>query len=325
ALQRLDRTNAWAPTFPSMVAVIDIATRTLVDADPVAPGMQAIALVATNPSNELSYDETGARILVPLVGTYGVNDGGVEAVDPFALQSQGLVVSESQLGTEVGPAVAAGNDLFVITSSNFFFDTQLIAFDLVGGVVTDTLHASLGFVSDCIHDPPTDRIYLADRKNTDPGVRVFDAATKTEITVSPIDTGLPPYDLTLFRASYVGVAGGGEASAGSDAELAEDAADGNDAAIEAPMLAAWPNPSRGEVVIRMTPAAAPGSAAISIYDVRGRLIRSLTGSGADRGERVWDGADANGLAVAPGVYFARPHSLDPGSIDAPALRIIRIR
>ncbi|NNE10291.1 MAG: hypothetical protein HKN20_17155, partial [Gemmatimonadetes bacterium] len=79
ALQRLDRTNAWAPTFPSMVAVIDIATRALVDADPVAPGMQAIALVATNPSNELSYDDTGARILVPLVGTYGVNDGGVEA------------------------------------------------------------------------------------------------------------------------------------------------------------------------------------------------------------------------------------------------------
>lgn len=319
ALQRLDRTNSWTPTFPSMVAVIDIATRTLVDADPLAPGVQAIALTATNPWSELSWDEAGARILVPLVGAYGANDGGVEAIDPITLQTQGLLVSESQLGAEVGPALAVGDDLFVVTSTNFFFDSQFIAFDLVGGVVTDTLHGSLGLVPDIIHDPPTDRIFLADRKNADPGVRVFDVSAKTEITSSPIDTGLPPYDLTLFRASYVGVPNGGEESA--------DADDAQEGAIEVPALMAWPNPSRGEVVIRMSGASgAVGShGSVSIYDLSGRLVRSLPVQTRSAGELIWDGADSRGRSVPPGIYMIRADQAGSESNDSRAIRVIRLR
>jgi hypothetical protein len=47
---------------------------------------------------------------------------------------------------------------------------------------------------------------------------------------------------------------------------------------------------------------------LAVYDVRGRLVRTLVDGRtreAGRHEIVWDGADGSGRLVAPGVYFAR--------------------
>lgn len=48
-------------------------------------------------------------------------------------------------------------------------------------------------------------------------------------------------------------------------------------------------------------------ATLTLYDARGRVVRELEArAGADRSGQVqWDGADAQGSPVAPGVYFAR--------------------
>jgi aminopeptidase N len=51
----------------------------------------------------------------------------------------------------------------------------------------------------------------------------------------------------------------------------------------------------------------PGHVSLKIYDVSGRLVRVLVKDHlqAGRHERIWDGTDESGAAVASGVYFCR--------------------
>ncbi len=72
--------------------------------------------------------------------------------------------------------------------------------------------------------------------------------------------------------------------------------------------------------------AAPGAddVAAEIYDVSGRLVRSLSArAGADgAGEITWDGADASGRPVASGVYFLRASVEAAGSAEATAKIVV---
>lgn len=69
-----------------------------------------------------------------------------------------------------------------------------------------------------------------------------------------------------------------------------------------------PNPFRGETSVRFS-LALPGQAKLEIFDVRGRLVKTLV---ADSRERTaasrsldWDGSDSNGSALPAGVYVYR--------------------
>jgi photosystem II stability/assembly factor-like uncharacterized protein len=70
-----------------------------------------------------------------------------------------------------------------------------------------------------------------------------------------------------------------------------------------------PNPSRAAVRFALD-LDTDAPADVSIYDVSGRRIRVLHDGPARRGSLalVWDGRDAAGLPVAPGVYFLRARS-----------------
>jgi hypothetical protein len=74
-------------------------------------------------------------------------------------------------------------------------------------------------------------------------------------------------------------------------------------------LVAHPNPFRRATVIRYElPGPAPFE--LSIYDAQGRRVRTLAEGLALGGARaaLWDGRDAAGLTVGPGVFFARLRS-----------------
>ena len=66
------------------------------------------------------------------------------------------------------------------------------------------------------------------------------------------------------------------------------------------------NPSRGEAAFELV-LPAPCTARLSIYDVSGRLVRSIDTGRLPAGPLsvAWDGADSNGRPVASGVYLAR--------------------
>ncbi len=68
----------------------------------------------------------------------------------------------------------------------------------------------------------------------------------------------------------------------------------------------WPNPSRGETALGFSLPRA-GTVRLRIYDVAGRLVRTLVDGQAAAGEGLvrWDGRDDHGGAAAGGLYFCR--------------------
>jgi len=69
---------------------------------------------------------------------------------------------------------------------------------------------------------------------------------------------------------------------------------------------AWPNPSRALTRLGFD-LAREAHASLVVYDLRGARVRMLCDDvlPAGRHERVWDGADEGGRAVAPGIYLVR--------------------
>jgi hypothetical protein len=81
---------------------------------------------------------------------------------------------------------------------------------------------------------------------------------------------------------------------------------------------ARPNPASRDVRIMLAPSLRE-SGTLHVYDVAGRLVRSLDLAPA-QSELRWDGADAGGRAAAPGVYFLR---LETG-VGATTQRVILV-
>ena len=83
-----------------------------------------------------------------------------------------------------------------------------------------------------------------------------------------------------------------------------------------------PNPSRDVANLAFTlPAAA--SASIEVIDLAGRRVWTLAGDFAAGAQSVrWNGRDAAGVRVAPGVYFARL-TLNGRTIATRTLAVVR--
>ena len=76
-------------------------------------------------------------------------------------------------------------------------------------------------------------------------------------------------------------------------------------------LSAYPNPFNSSTII--------GSSffnlnRIDIYDVQGRLIKSLLIKGGENGKIIWDATDAMGNKVSSGIYFAKAEASQESSI-----------
>jgi choice-of-anchor B domain-containing protein len=86
-------------------------------------------------------------------------------------------------------------------------------------------------------------------------------------------------------------------------------------------LTAAPNPFRSSVTVRLD-LAEPGATRLGIYDVAGRLVRTLADGALPAGDPtlVWDGRNAAGTPVASGVYLLR---LESGTTRA-IQRLIRV-
>ena len=74
---------------------------------------------------------------------------------------------------------------------------------------------------------------------------------------------------------------------------------------------ARPNPFNPATTIEYG-LAAPGRVALRVYDIAGRLVRTLVDTERESGEHraVWDGTTDEGLRAASGVYFVRMEAAD---------------
>ncbi len=304
-IQRINR-STWTPVPPSLLAVIDVNTNQIIDADGGTPGVQGIVLTGMNPTGEMVLDEEAGMIYVGEVGSYFVQDGGIDMVDADALAATGFLVPETELGGDIGVFSFGGASGFATVSDDWFYMTRIVSFSIPGGSVTDTLYTTNGFIPDMECDTVTSQLFVADRKETAPGVHVFDTGSGVKLNGSPINTGLPPADLVVVRPIRVGVAG---------AEESEMFRSGRTAWAQ-------PNPFQRETRIFLRPGGGPAEE-VSIFDIRGRRVRLLAGGeAADAGVVAlrWDGRDEGGRPVAPGVYFFRQAGL-----SSAAGRVIIIR
>ncbi len=289
AIQRLDRDNFWLPVSPSYLAVIDTNTNSLVDADPVAPGVQGIELTGLNPTSEMHVDEEAGIIYVGESGRWNVSDGGIDAVDAVGLTALGFVTPEDQLGGDISDFTLPLNDRAhaVISVSTPGWESYCGSFDWTNGGLIDEVWRPGDFsVEDIEVHAGTGQLFLCDRSYTNPGVRVFNVADGAQLTTDPLDVGLPPFDLVIVGDAVTGV-GNTPTELGLTLRMAS-------------------KPGGSETLIAFT-LPGGGSARLDIYDVSGRHVRELERGPLGEGEHVapWDGLDSHGRPVASGVYFVR--------------------
>ena len=289
--QRLDRANSWRPADgSSYLIVVDINSDTLVDVDPDAEGVQGIALNAANPN---SMAVIGEQIAVGVVVNFGDRSGGVEIVDTATNRSLGLAVSEENLGGDITSMILVGANRGYAVVADENFANSVRPFELSSGTVGAPLeNISGGFIASLAVDG--DRLIVADRGSfTDPdaaGLKFYDAATGAFLH-GPINTGLPPSNIVVLGDTSVPTA------------VEETAADGlpQEVALEA----AYPNPFNASVQIPFAVWQANTPVELTIHDVLGRTIRTLTSGTVAAGRHVlyWDGRDAAGEPVGNGAYF----------------------
>ncbi len=289
--QRLDRDGGWGPADVSYLIVVDLGTDTLVDVDPETEGVQGIALGAANPN---SLAVAGERIAVGVVVNFGDRAGGVEIVDTATNRSLGVAVSEQDLGGDITTMILVdGNRGYAVVADENFVNS-VRPFDLSSGAVGPPLEkTSGGFIPSLASDG--DRLIVADRGSWDDpdaaGLKLYDAATGAFLG-GPIGTGLPPSHIVVLGDAAVPTAVEGISDTGLPKEFA--------------LEAAWPNPFNASVHIPFALGQAGTPVQLTIHDLSGRTVRTLTGPAA-AGRHVfrWDGRDDGGEPVGSGAYLVR--------------------
>ncbi|MCP4546496.1 MAG: hypothetical protein GY835_08540 [bacterium] len=282
AIGRLNRDYYWSPVGDSYLAVIDLDDNTLVDVDPRQAGVQAIPLQATNPAWEIIAGPDG-MIYCSCVGNYGLNDGGIERVNPHTWRSEGLVIDEAALGGDVNDfrIVDAGSAFVVVSDSGY--NTHFKHFNLATGGQVTTVEAGVGYAFTDMEIDGSGDLYLCDRSYGNEGLRVYDAATG-DLLKAAFSLGLPPYDI-FIPGSTTGV--------------------DEPVPFATNKLAVWPNPFNPATTIAWS-GLPDGPARLEIFDVAGRLIFAHElGTQEGAGQTPWAGIGDDGLELAGGVYLAR--------------------
>ena len=290
--QRLDRNGGWGPTDVSYLIVVDLATDTLVDVDLDAEGVQGIALSAANPN---SMAVVGEQIAVGVVVGFGDRAGGVEIVDTATNRSLGLAVSEEDLGGDITSMVLVDQNRGYAVVADENFANSVRPFDLSSGTVDAPIeNISGGFIPSLAVDG--DRLIVADRGSfadpTSAGLKFYDAATGA-FQSGPIDTGLPPQDIVVLSDATIPTAVEAAADAGLPQEFA--------------LEAAYPNPFNASVQIPFVVWQVNTPVELTVHDVLGRTVRTLTSGTVASGRHIlhWDGRNAAGEPVGNGAYLVQ--------------------
>ena len=290
ACQRLAN---FAVANPAMVVVVDTQTDQVVDVDPVAPGVQAITLGLRNPVTTFEYDRVNGRLWIGCAGAFGALDGGVEVIDPHAFASQGVKVTEAELGGDLNDVVwHTATHAYALVGTGA--QNRLVAWNPQTGLKTGTpFTANGGFSLPDMEINDRGELYVCKNpfppSGSDlPGLMVFDVATDA-LLAGPLGTGLPPISVTFDRATHevTGVPESPSATA---------------VALRGP----WPNPARGEARLGLT-LESESEVQAEVLDVQGRSVRELVSARLGPGAHaiVWDLSNAGGRRVGAGIYFAR--------------------
>jgi hypothetical protein len=166
------------------------------------------------------------------------------------------------------------------------------------GSVTESGTAMLRWTVAALHDVAALNIYRAtsedgpfDLLNSEP-LELASPGTYEDSTVWPQTTFW--YELRALMTD-----GTEQVVAGSPAMVTTDGR------LVLTLYPARPNPFRDSATVRFDVPDHVGAVLITIYNVRGQVVRTLVDQPMERGryERIWDGRDDSGSPAAAGVYF----------------------
>jgi hypothetical protein len=204
-LQRLDQSDPqWAAVPPSFMAVIDVRTNQLVDADPETDGVQAIRLAGRRPAYKMTLESQNRRLYVSVpAGFFDTFEGAVEQIDLDTLRSLRFITTEGLLQTlDLSAFTLVSPDKgFVVTHTEIVESSHVTGFSRHTGTPVSQIYTTLfGSIRNIVHDPPTSQVFLPDHTDDGTvGVLVFDAVTDEILTPTPVDVGAPPVDLVVTR------------------------------------------------------------------------------------------------------------------------------
>jgi hypothetical protein len=184
------------------LAVVDLATETLLDVDPVAPGVQGVALQGAPPRFRMQIVPGTRRLFVSTTDSTNDVRGGVEMVDLDALASVGYAVSEATGHSDMGGFVMLDDDAgYYVFHTDLLASTHLVPFTVSGGPAPSPAIVDLlgDTVDSLAYDPILRRLYLPSGFAGGPsGLHVYSTVTNEPLG-PPLDTGLRPQDVLVER------------------------------------------------------------------------------------------------------------------------------
>ena len=168
----------------SYIGVIDVATESIVDADPVSPGLQAIALAGTEPRYKMQVVPGTRRLMVSATGAL-LDDGGIETIDLDTLTSEGVLLGDDDgfPTNDFGPFVMIDSTRGWFSGATSIVESShLFPVDISNPQPTVAVGNEIFFTAPhVVHAPATNRIFWP----IPDGLRYYDAATGVEAPQSP--------------------------------------------------------------------------------------------------------------------------------------------
>jgi len=190
------------PTPPGgVLAVVDLAQHALVDVDPLAPGVQGIALQGAPPRGKMQILPGTRTLFVSTTDSLYDARGGIERVDLDLLASTGFALTEEAGGSDMGGFVmTAPDEGWYVFHTDFAPSTHLKHFTTAGG--PDPGPEVVVFLGDTVdvlvHDPVRARVYLPSGFAwTGAGLYAVDTRTLQPLG-APLDAGLAPHDVVVW-------------------------------------------------------------------------------------------------------------------------------
>jgi len=197
-LRRLDDKDPFTFAERGALAVIDIGTGTLIDADPVAPGVQAIELAGPHPRLKMRILDGARRLYVSSSGAdpYTLWPlGGMDEVDLDTLGALGLVFSEFDAANISAIWPTSPTTGFLIFHTDIIASAHLASY-VSGPYMIDGIHDELfGYIEVMVYDGRTGLIYMPTLAGE---VRIIDAASEGTVAVPAIGGGVAT-DIELTR------------------------------------------------------------------------------------------------------------------------------
>jgi hypothetical protein len=184
------------------LAVVDIASEQLIDANRTMPHTQAIELAGTPAKHKMQIDQQTRRLFVSASGAF-FDEGGLEMVDLDTLRSLGLIVAEADgnVAADLGSFVLVRPDRgYLVFSTDLLPSSHLHDFTIVGGAApVPEYHTAVDYrVPTMVHEASTDSFFLPEGGMGGDGVHVFDAANGIRLTGSILPTTGTPTDVALL-------------------------------------------------------------------------------------------------------------------------------